>query len=269
MAGLREIRRRLGSIKNMRKITQAFHLISSARLKTVQKKLEDYGALYESMKEIVARIPVEEKDGKGKPLLIVMAGDRGLAGGYNAAVLQEAEKTLRKFKEPVLVTVGRKAGDFFSKQGLKPAVRLVDVAKNLSPGCFDGVIGLALDHYRQGGSVFVTYTRFKNPFSMKPVTERLLPSEKAEDKNIDFAFEPAPRELMDYVAGLYLKLSLYGLYLHSYASELASRMRATETATENADDLIEKLTLQFHRERKAVITREITEIVSGAENYQH
>ncbi|TYP58795.1 ATP synthase F1 subunit gamma [Thermosediminibacter litoriperuensis] len=269
MPGLRDIRRRLGSVKNMRKITKAFHLISSARLKAAQKKLEDYGALYKSMKEIVARIPVEERESKGRPLLIVMAGDRGLAGGYNAAVLEEAAARLKEWGDAVLVTVGRKAWDYFTRQGMKPAIGLTDVAKNMSTGSFDGVVRLALDHYRQGGGVFVTYTRFSNPLSMEPVTERLLPPDKVGNENIDIAFEPDPEELMDYVAGLYLKLSLYGLYLNSYASELASRLRAMETATENADDLIEQLTLQFHRERKAVITREITEIVSGAENYLH
>ncbi|MDN5331288.1 MAG: F-type H+-transporting ATPase subunit gamma [Tepidanaerobacteraceae bacterium] len=266
MSAMKEIKNRIIAVKNIRKITRALHLISSVQLKNTQKKLENFRSMYERMKEMVSIISFDNWNRKERPVLIVVAGDRGFDGGYNVSVLEEAKNKIQELGKPVLLTVGKKAEKFFKERGFELALSVSEISQNLHWDALEGLAEISFKRFSRGSEVFVTYTRFMNTFDIKPQTERILPPRAVKKENIDFYFEPEPQELFWYIARFYIKVCLYGLLLNSFLSEQASRARAMKTATENADNLIEELTLQFHRERKALITREITEIISSVEN---
>ncbi|MDN5313658.1 MAG: F-type H+-transporting ATPase subunit gamma [Thermoanaerobacteraceae bacterium] len=276
MSGIRDIKRRLSSIKNMRKITGAMYMVSSARLKVAQKKALDFGDVFDRMQEIMAKIPATLKNvDEYSPVFIVMASDRGLAGGYNADILKVVLNKIKPLNKFDVITIGAKAKKFFSSHGIKPLLEYTDMEKEISPEALEEISERAIKEYESNRSIFAVYTHFKSPGVQEVKVVKILPPEKTEKKEKGnekkrlYIFEPSPEELINLLVKFYVKMSLYGFYLHSYASEQAFRMRAMESATENADDLLEDLSLKFHQERKAIITREITEIVSGAENYLH
>jgi len=271
MSGIRDIKRRISSVRNMRKITGAMYMVSSARLKGAQIRAQDFGDFFDKAMDIMAKIPatLEHKEDR-PPLFIVMAGDRGLAGGYNSLVLKTVYQEMSKSGNAQVITIGQKARKFFMNMGMEPVLWYAGMDKELTSEALEEVSRRAVEEYRSHGGVYVAYTYFKNPAVQQVRVVKLLPPEKnrLEQKRL-YIFEPSPEELIQQVMQFYVKMSLYGFYLHSYASEQAFRMKAMENATQNADDLLEDLSLKFHRERKAIITREITEIVSGAENYLH
>lgn len=273
MSGIRDIKRRLSSIKNMRKITDAMYMVSSARLKGAQKRAQDFGDIFDRVEEIMAKIPARFKNvDEISPVFIVMAADRGLAGGYNAEVLKTAYNKIKPLKRFDVITIGEKAGRFFKSQGIEPLLYYTDMEKEMSSEALEEISENVLMEYENNRSIYAVYTHFKSPGVQEIRVVKILPQQERETakqngKKPLYIFEPSPEELITLLEKFYVKISLYGFYLHSYASEQAFRMRAMESATENADDLIEDLSLKYHQERKAAITREITEIVSGAENF--
>lgn len=270
MSGVRDLKRRISGIKNMKKITGALHMISSARLKGVQKSVQDYNYFLEKVRDIVSLIPAGEKfAGENPPLVIVMASDRGLAGGYNAGILRLAHEKIDGLKAKDIITVGEKARKFFVQKGYSPLLWYTNMEKELPPTVLGEITGKVFEAHKKGSAVYTAYTRFISPAKLIPEVAKILPLERGRKVKEEIIFEPSPEELLDLILEFYVKSTLQGLFLNSYACEQASRMRAMESAAENADDLLEELTLKFHTERKAVITREITEIVSGAENYLH
>ncbi|HHW03949.1 MAG TPA: ATP synthase F1 subunit gamma [Thermoanaerobacterales bacterium] len=271
MSGIRDIKRRLSGIKNMRKITGAMHMVSSARLKGAQIRARNFGDFFEKALDIMVKIqaPLKHREG-GPPLFIVIASDKGLAGDYNAGVLKLAELEINRFEKVDVITVGQKAERFFLSRGIKPLLRYHGMNKELTPEALGEISRRAVQEYKNHRCVYAVYTYFKNPAVQQARVVKLLPPEKSGSGQMrEYIFEPSPEELMESVLEFYVRNSLYGFYIHSYASEQAFRVRAMENATQNADDLLEDLSLKFHQERKAIITREITEIVSGAENYLH
>jgi len=271
MSGIRDIKRRISSVRNMRKITGAMHMVSSARLKGAQSRAQDFGDFFDKARDIMAKIPatLEHKEDR-PPLFIVIAGDRGLAGGYNNLVLRTARREMDKAGDARLITIGQRARKFFINLGIEPALWYTGMEKQLSSEALEEVSRAAVEQYTSRGGVYAAYTYFRNPAVQQVKVVKLLPPERnAPEQQRPYIFEPSPEELIRQLTEFYVKMSIYGFYLHSYASEQAFRMKAMENATQNADDLLEELSLKFHRERKAIITREITEIVSGAENYLH
>lgn len=271
MTGIREIKRRISSVNNMRKITGAMFMVSSARLKDAQKRLQNFGDFFGRTADIIAGIPYSLKHKEGRsPIFIVMAGDRGLAGGYNAYVLETALQKIEKYGAAGIITVGMKARKFFLNMGKEPILWYDGMDKELPGEAIEEICRRALDEYKKDSFVYAVYTHFINPAVQRVRVARLLPPENRDLKqNLDCIFEPSPEELMNMALQFHVKISLYGFYLHSYASEQAYRMKAMENATHSADELLENLNMKFHRERKAIITQEISEIVSGAEEYLH
>lgn len=271
MIGIRDIKRRISAVSSMRKITGAMFLVSSARLKDAQKRAQDFGDFFDRTAEIIAAIPSSLKHREGRPpIFIVMAGDRGLAGGYNEDVLKTALREINNAGACEIITVGMKAKKFFSNMGKKPILWYVGMEKEMPLEVIEKICRRAMDEYNKERFVYAVYTHFKNPALQQVRIARLLPPEKRNLKQkIDYIFEPSPEELMNIALRIHVKISLFGFYLHSYASEQAYRMKAMENATRNADELLENLNMKFHRERKAFITQEISEIVSGVEEYMH
>ncbi|MCR4429753.1 MAG: ATP synthase F1 subunit gamma [Tepidanaerobacteraceae bacterium] len=271
MTGMREIKRRISSVNSMRKITGAMFMVSSARLKDAQKRVQNFGDFFDRTADIIAGMPYSLKHKeKRSPIFIVMAGDRGLAGGYNEYVLKTAFQKIEKYGAAGIITVGMKAKKFFLNMGKEPILWYDGMNKEMPEEAIEEICRRILDEYKRDSFVYAVYTHFISPAVQQVRVARLLPPENRDLKqNLDYIFEPSPEELMNMAMKFHVKISLYGFYLHSYASEQAYRMKAMENATHSADELLENLNMKFHRERKAIITQEISEIVSGAEEYLH
>jgi F-type H+-transporting ATPase subunit gamma len=297
MASLKAIRRRIGSAKSTQQITRALKLVSAARLRRAQEALTASLPYSEALARIADSLLTSEGISTGpvegaqkRSMLVVVGSDRGLAGGYNAFVLRAAEDVQREIRsrglEVELFAVGKKAVDHFKRTGVPIAVSRVDNLPRLA------TIGLARDiatkmlaDYRTGAidEAGIVYTHFKSAISQKPTYERLLPvappgeggiaehsdvvaaGSKSDATKIDYLVEPSREELVPVVLRGYLEASVYHALLESEASEQGARMTAMESATNNADDMISSFTLEMNRVRQSQITRELMDIVGGAE----
>lgn len=305
MATPREIHRHMKSVKNIQQITKAMKMVAAARLRRAQEKAASSRPFADKIKELLstavsdkamlARLSVEEH-----PLLeqrpvkrvgyIVVTSDKGLAGAYNSNVLKFAVAQLMDQEDYALVTVGRKAKDFFTRRGFdveesyfgfsdKPTyneARMIAnaVAKLFTSGKVDEVI--------------LIYTKFKSALSFVPEAIPLLPvvpptaeneasaidtgwdnDIEEEDNSItDIIFEPSADQTLKYLVPYYAETLTYTALMQSAASELGARMTAMSAATDNASDLLKSLELSYNKARQAGITREINEIVGGAEALQ-
>jgi len=297
MASLKAIRRRIATAKSTQQITRALKLVSAARLRRAQEALTNALPYSEALARVADSLLTSEGISVGpvegaqkKSLLVVVASDRGLAGGYNSFVFREAEVTQREIRgkglDIELFAVGKKAVDYFKRANVPIALSRVDNLPRLA------TIALARDiatkmlaDYTSGAidEAGIVYTHFQSAIMQKPVYERLLPIKppgdagikpdaeieaavSASDKpKIDYLVEPSREELVPVVLRGYLEASVYHALLESEASEQGARMTAMDAATNNADDMISSLTLAMNRARQAQITRELMDIVGGAE----
>ena len=286
MANLKEIRKRIGSIKNTEKITKAMQMVAAAKLRRAQAAVTESRPYAEKLTEVIEhlaeRVEIDSHpllrqptDTKNAALLII-SSDRGLCGGYNASVVKQA---LRFFKERAadfnqlhVKLVGRKANDVLTRRDVpqgehlkdawdkKPRVLAMELAKEATESFIDGEI----DEY------FVIYTRFKSAISQEVVLDRVLPLRTPEASSgsmssVDYIYEPDPQAILDELLPLAVKIHLQRALLESLASEQGARMTAMDNATSNAGEMIDSLTLQYNRARQAAITSELIEIISGAE----
>ncbi|HVE86180.1 MAG TPA: ATP synthase F1 subunit gamma [Myxococcales bacterium] len=295
MASLRDIRKRIRSVRNTRQITKAMKMVAAAKLRRAQDAIiaaRPYSnMLDELIRELAARSeglahPLLQPREPKKVELVVLTSDRGLAGGFNSNVIRRANRFLfenaSRYPEIQLSTIGRKAHDFFKKQ---PRVNLrrdyagmyarvsyraaADLAQELSQRCLRGDVD----------AVFLVYNEFISAISQRVTLTQMLPlqslaaPEPEKDQKaaaaaaslVDFKYEPGRQEVLDRLVPQALAIKLYRALLESVAAEHGARMSAMENATNNASDMIGKLTLLYNRTRQAVITKELMEIVSGAE----
>jgi F-type H+-transporting ATPase subunit gamma len=270
LAALKDIKTRMQGIEDLKKITGTMYMVSSIRFKSIQNEVKHIDGLLEKLRNIMSKIPFEPKNITGPPLFIVMGSDRGLAGGYNANLLDKVYEKLMEYKNPMIISLGRKIEKFFAEKGLKIIKRYTDIDRNLSLDMLNEIIRQAINAYESGSEIYVAYTHFAGALRLKPKTVKLLPPSLAESSlNSTYIFEPSPEELLKLITKFYLKMSIESFFLHSYVSEQAARMVAMESASDNADELLEDLGTQYHRRRKDIITGEIAEIVSGAEGIIH
>jgi F-type H+-transporting ATPase subunit gamma len=282
MQALREIRRRIRSVQSTQQITKAMEMIAAAKLRKAEAKARSarpYAQKLEKMLEnlslasgLVKHLLFEKRENVKKRALLLVTSDRGLCGSYNTNILRRAEQFLKDFElENVeLIVVGKKASRHFTKQDWKIRYQYLDL-----DGRFDlsqlrminsDVTQLFLK--KEVDEVFLLYTRFINPISYKVVLEKFLPiepGEEAEKEEIDYIFEPNAENIFDALLPRYCMNVIHKVLSESYASEHGSRMTAMRAATENAEEMIENLTLIRNKIRQASITREMLEIASGAE----
>ncbi len=281
MAQLREIRRRIRSIRKTQQVTRAMKMVAAARLRRAQEAIvlaRPYAFKIRQMIEHILTYP----DIPEHPLirasanpavhLLVISGDRGLCGNYNSQVFREVERIAGKAGRNLELTiVGRKGADYFGKRGyaIREAIRDRDTS---TPGELARRLFLSLSErfLSEGvGRVAVTYTEFKSALSQKVVTEWLLPlAFDPVDTPIhclDYIFDPDPGVILDKVLPRYLQSQIFRCLLESRTSEFGARMTAMDSATRNSDDIISRLTLQYNQARQAAITKELIEVVSGAE----
>ncbi|HZS38200.1 MAG TPA: ATP synthase F1 subunit gamma [Polyangia bacterium] len=291
MPSLKAIRTRIASVKSTQKITRAMKLVAAARLRRAQDAMtaaRPYARrLGEVIADVAARLEASAKtDEPAHPLLtrrevkrlrmIIVSSDRGLAGGYNSNLLRRTERFVTdekpRYEQIELALLGRKAKEHFKRRpsvtiaaeypGVTSETALVrarELAAEITRDFLDGKID----------SVLVVYNEFKSAISQTVALEPLLPIKTAElppnEGRIDFEYEPSKREVLDTLLPLYLEIELYRVMLEAIASEFGARMSAMDSATKNAKEMIGSLTLEFNRARQAAITKELMEIVGGAE----
>jgi F-type H+-transporting ATPase subunit gamma len=297
MASLKAIRRRIASAKSTQQITRALKLVSAARLRRAQEALVNALPYSEALARVADSLLTSEGISVGpvegaqkRSLLVVVASDRGLAGGYNSYLFRQAENTMKEIRGRGLAielfAVGKKAVDQFRRTGVKVDLSRVDNLPRLATiGLARDIAAKILTDYRSGAidEAGIVYTHFQSAIVQKPVYERLLPVKppgeagikedsnveagvsKSEAGKIDYLVEPSREELVPVVLRGYLEAAIYHALLEAEASEQGARMTAMDAATNNANDMISSLTLEMNRARQAQITRELMDIVGGAE----
>ncbi len=280
MATTKEIKRRIRGINSTRQITKAMELVSTAKLRKARLQLESsrpyYNTVLESIQKVLKHVRINHpylvRREVEKTLLVVITSDRGLAGGYNNNITDLAEGMITE--DPAayeLIVIGDKARDRLHDSGSTvlhayrgfPELIEFEHAKRIGEQ--------VIERYRTGeiDRVLLIFTRFDSTLQYTPMAYEILPftpetGEAATEPRTLVTFEPNPDEVLDNLIPLYVAISIYGALIEAAASEQASRRTAMEAATENADEMIEDLSVSYNRARQASITNEITEIVSGA-----
>lgn len=282
MAGsMKDIKLRIKSVESTMQITKAMELVASSKMRRAKERVEHsrpyFETLYESLTKIAAadpraRNPYLRREDIKQTLLVVIAGDRGLAGGYNANVFKQADAA----EGPVTVLpIGKRSAEYFAHHGAGLFTPEVLMAADVSVSeCF------TLSHQITEGflkgeydAVKLCYTRFDSMMTQTATTLEVLPltiepteAQKAEARRSQILYKPSCEEVFGAIIPEYVAGVLYGAVCESVASELAARRTAMDAATKNAGEMIEHLNLYYNRARQAAITQEITEIVAGAEN---
>ncbi len=293
MANLKEIRLRIGSVKNTQQITKAMKLVSASKLKKAQDNIVGCRPYALNLKKLIQDIAMSKKvshellnvegteqksDAEKSVLFVVLTSDRGLCGGFNNSVARWAETKGNELKDVYksvdFFFVGKKGRDYFKSKGLKTDDRevLLNLAKDISYELAANISNELLTSFTSGDydEIIIVYNEFKSAIQQDVVHETLLPlnigTEVSEDyTNADLIFEPAPEEIIDELLIKNFTVQIYRVMSESIASEHAARMTAMENATNNANDAINKLTLTYNKLRQASITTELIEITSGAE----
>lgn len=276
--GARDIKRKIKSVNSTKQITKAMELVSTAKLKRNKDVLEKTKPYYREVLGTVKSILSSERGLKHefitaravrKTLYIVVAGDRGLCGGYNINVLKKAAQDIGTNKADV-IAVGKKGVDFFKKIHLEPLHVYLGIAEKPSFLDAQDIARKALRLYAQEdvGVIKLVYTRMESTISQVPEVIQLLPVDieaaMAHEDPILINYEPSPEEVLEYLIPKYIESTIYGGLVEASASEQAARRLAMENASDNAQEMIESLTLTFNQARQAAITQEISEIVGGA-----
>ena len=281
MASLRDIRRRIRSIKNTSQITRAMQMVAASRMRRAQQRVFASRPYSEAVRTMLGELSQQRADPSTMhPLLrarperraayVVFTSDRGLAGALNGNVLRRAtEEILAQETEPEVITVGRKGQDFFTRRGRRLAATFTGVAERAD---YQDIIPLArvvIDAYvsESVDVVHLVYPTFVSTLSQRPTVTRLLPAAPFEEygTTLEFIIEPSPEEITDALLPRYVEVELYQALLEAVASEHSARMVAMRNATENAQDLVQALTLTYNKARQAAITKEISEISGAAE----
>ncbi|MDO5716741.1 MAG: ATP synthase F1 subunit gamma [Tissierellia bacterium] len=276
---MKDIKRRIKSVSSIRQITNAMELVSTAKMRKSRIKLEStrpfYTTVVNSIGELLsltqgAITPLTKVREVKNRLYVVLASDRGLAGGYNSNILRYAQAQIED-KEDRLIVVGVKALDYFSKRGYNVIKSLTGISENFDFHDAKDITDSILSLYKEEkiDAVHLIFTNFKSALNQDPTRLQLLPSEgfKVESRRRTqvISYEPSPEVMLDYLVEQYVSIAIYGALIESSASEQAARRSAMESATDNADEMIDELSLKYNRARQANITQELTEIVSGAE----
>jgi F-type H+-transporting ATPase subunit gamma len=291
MPTLLDFRRRIRSVKNTQQITRAMKFIAAARLRRAQEtavSLRPYASgIREILRSAMSRIenpeqfPLLTQRPEERVLVLVTSGERGLCGAFNANVLRRAFEFLneKRGKSVEVITIAKKSRDAFRKRSWKIAAEYVDVTSRADLGKAREMAAEVMKIYEAGGadSVYLIYNEFKNVMMQTLRVEKLLPLERSalgeHEKGappassadaVDYIYEQPTAEIFNKLVPRYVEMQIFRMLAESSAAEHAARMTAMESATSNASDVIDALTLHMNKVRQAAITREIIEVVSGA-----
>lgn len=284
MAQMGDIKRRIKSVNSTMQITKAMYLVSSAKLRKARERVETTRPYSETIVDSIQRVlgsakgvnhPFLEKREVKKTAYIVVSADRGLAGGYNSNVLKLAESAIEDKSKAEIIAYGSKSRDYFLKRGYEVSNYLTGVTEEPTYADARQSGDAVIEKYKNGeiDEVKLVFTKFVSMISQEPTVMTLLPvqvekkEESVDEKGIKTLteYEPSPEVVLDYLVPKYINGAIFGALVESAASQQGARMTAMESATSNAEDIIDSLGLVYNRARQASITQEISEIVGGAE----
>lgn len=285
MSGMRDIKRRIRSIKSTQQITKAMKMVAAAKLRRAQEKVIAARPFAREIQGVLSRLvgaasdvshPLLETREVKKVAYLVITADRGLCGGYNTNIIRMVGAAIKGRTDITLVTVGRKSRDFFKRLQIPIQAEYVALGEDISFGTAQEIADSVIDMYTQGqfDEVQLVFTEFVSALTQRPCQMQLLPIPKAAAATLESAapagpgplyiFEPDAESVVGELLPKYVETQIYRALLESKASEQGARMTAMASATDNAKDMIDKLTLTFNRARQAAITKEISEVVGGA-----
>jgi len=282
MPSLRHIRRRISSVRNTQQITKAMKMVAAAKLRRAQDRMLSARPYAHKIADVVNSLTLRVNRGRhpllslreGKrALVVVITADRGLCGAFNANVIKRAVAFLEEeqFSEKSLLIIGRKADDFFRRRSYSIRKTHTDLFRNLTFADASNIGKKLVEIYTQEtvDEIYLIYNQFKSVLQQRLTVQRLLPfmpqEENREEAVIDYLYEPSVDALLDHLLKKHVEVQVFQSLLESAASEQGARMTAMDAATENAADMIQRLTLYFNKVRQASITKELIEVVSGAE----
>lgn len=282
MASMRDIKRRRNSIASTQQITKAMKLVSTVKLQKTRARAERskpyFDKMYATVTSMLAKSgtiehPYLKPQASSKKAVVLITSNRGLAGGYNSNVIKLITGSDMKKEDIVLFTVGNKGKDYFQRREYNIAKEYNEVIENPMFSDAQEICSEVLNLYANGevGEIYVAYTYFKNTVVHEPTMLKLLPVqvdeedvEAAAHSNALMNFEPEEEEALEIIIPKYITSILFGALVESVASENGARMQAMDSATSNAEEMIDMLTLQYNRARQGSITQELTEIIAGA-----
>lgn len=282
MPSLRDIKRRITSVKSTQKITRAMKMVAAAKLRRAQEAIEQARPYAYHMRDLVNRVslrtaddahPLLRRGGAEKKIgLITVTSDRGLCGGFNSNMVNETMRVIREDfsgREVAVTVIGRKGIDALRRRSVNIANSYRNVLDENAMRAAAEIIDKEVEEFLKGGTdeIYCLYNEFKSAISQEIKLERLLPFEPAEEGEIvtDYLYEPSEEGVLTNLLARHLNVQMHRILFESAASEYGARMTAMDSATNNAGDVIGRLTLLYNRARQAAITTEMIEIVSGAE----
>ena len=282
MANVRDIRRRIRSVKSTQQVTKAMKMVAAAKLRRAQDRMLAARPYADQMLSVLNSLatradndkhPLLAVRGAEKLEMVVITADKGLCGGFNTNIIKRAASFIEENRQRVLSThlVGRKGRDYFKKRGYRVTGEYVDLFRDLTYDAAGRIARDIMKRYidRDLDAVYLVYNEFKSVIQQRVVVERLLPIPRLEvDATTpvqDYIYEPSAEELFDRLLPRHVEFQVFRALCESAAAEFGARMSAMDAATRNADEMIHTLTLFMNRVRQAAITKEIIEVVSGAE----
>ena len=281
-ASMKDIKLRIRSVESTMQITKAMELVASSKLRKAKERQERSRPYFMSLKETLCDIEAATKDFSSpyqkqrevkKRCLIMIAGDRGLAGGYNSNIIKAVTEIMRDGIPVCILPIGKRAVDFCVRKDIEILTTEFAEAASISiPDCF-AISNLVTNGYLSGlfDEVSIVFTQFVSMLTQTPKSESLLPlkaesAQTREDVRTLVLYEPSPEEVYDAIVPGYIAGMIYGSMCESVASEQGARRTAMDAASKNAAEMIDDLSLRYNRARQGAITQEITEIVAGAEH---
>jgi F-type H+-transporting ATPase subunit gamma len=283
MAGAKEIRTKIASVKNTQKITKAMEMVAASKMRKAQDRMQAARPYAQKMRNVIAHVGHANPEYRHPYLthrdvkrigLILVTTDRGLCGGLNANLFREALRQLRRWekeeKEVDLCIIGAKGAGFFGRIGGRVVGQATQLGDEPSLESLIGTVKIMLDAHMQGriDQLHIISNQFINSMTQRPVLEQLIPIEPEKDKSMahywDYIYEPDAKEVLDQLMNRYIESLVYQSVVENISCEQAARMVAMKSASDNAGKLIEELQLIYNKARQAAITQELAEIVGGA-----
>jgi F-type H+-transporting ATPase subunit gamma len=285
MATMKAIKKRISSVKNTQKITYAMYMVSAAKLRRAQMNAENSRPYAESLSKLISNVVsrIAEPD---HPLLIphaeikkaeivVGTSDRGLCGGYNSNLIRKAEAFIKenqgKYETIEISTIGKRAADYFKRRKVPVRKSSTNLLRSMNFGFATAIADELTARYLAGevDAIFLVYARFKSALTQVPTIVPVLPfnieKSQAGENQVDYIYEPSAKEILSVLLPKQVRTQFYCAMLEAVASEHGARMTAMDSASTNAKEMIDHLTLQYNRARQSAITKELMEIIGGAE----
>jgi F-type H+-transporting ATPase subunit gamma len=290
MPSLKSIKKRISSTKSTRQITKAMKMVSAAKLRRAQEAVVAARPFANKLQQVIGSLarredqdahPLLAQRGQGKALFVVITSDRGLCGGFNGNLSKAVERHIRAnpdgYEQLDLLLIGRKGNDYLKR---RPGMNIFKVYENFlgtgqvsyAPAALIGQELVELFASEQYDAVFLAFNAFRSAISQEPLIKQVLPVVTAFEESdsgeylVDYLYEPNVTAVLSQLLPKYVEVQIFRAFLESVASEHGARMSAMDSASKNATEMIGKLTLQYNRARQAAITKELMEIISGAES---